>query len=136
MSEVYLDEVRRVAGFRSVVAPTGPQEPRSRCCLVLSDEDVPAPRESAGVRLHLPQLLERVYSDVRVRADREPDIALQDPPCRQEPVAEVPLRGRTGAHGGAVFGEKVEFPPASVRGVDYGGVRPEKASLREQFDRT
>ena len=136
MSEVYFDEVRRNAGFRSVMAPTGLQEPRSRCCLALGDEDVPASREPAGVGLDLPQLLERVYPDVRVRADGESDIALQDSPGRQEPVAEVPLRGRTGAHGGAMLGEEIHFPSARVRGVDNCGVRPEKASLREQFDRS
>src|SRR5215211_8964190 len=136
MSEVYLDEVSQVGGFRSAMAPTGPQEPRSRRCLVLSDEDVPAAREPAGVGLDLPQLLERVYPDVRVRADGEMDFSLQDLLGRQEPVTEVPLRGRTGAHGGAMLGEEIHFPSARVRGVDNCGVRPEKASLREQFDRS
>src|SRR5215218_984183 len=133
MSEVYFDEVRRNAGFRAVMAPTSLQEPRSRCCLALGDEDVPASREPAGVGLDLPQLLERVYPDVRVRADGEMDFSLQDLLGRQEPVAEVPLRGRTGAHGGAVLGEEIHFPSASVRGVDNGGAPAQEAGPDEQL---
>src|SRR5829696_3902368 len=134
MSEVYFDEVRRNAGFRSVMAPTGLQEPRSRCCLALGDEDVPASREPAGVGLDLPQLLERIYPDVRVRADGKTDIALQDLLGRQEPVAQVPLRGWAGAHRGPVFGEEIQFLPAGVRGVGYGGVGTEETGLGEQLD--
>src|SRR5215217_9628311 len=90
MGQIYLDEVCRVAGLRPAAAPASPQEIRGRCCLVLSDEDVPASREPAGVRLDLPQLLERVYPDVRVRADGEPDIALQDPPAGRNPSPRFP----------------------------------------------
>ena len=71
---------------------------------------------------------------MRVRADGEPDAPVPYLLSRQKPVAKVPLRSRAGAHGSAVFGDKVQLPRVGVRGVDYRGVRAEEASLREQLD--
>src|SRR5215213_11823349 len=98
MRKVNLHEVGTVARLQPCPAPSRTEQIRCRRGLFFGDKDVPVAREPAGVGLYLPQLLERVYPDVRVRADGESDIALQDSPGRQESVAEVPLRGRAGAH--------------------------------------
>ena len=117
-------------------------EPERARPLVRSEAEQPLGREdtapaglTAGDPLQLPQLLERVDADVRVRADRERDPAVIDSRGGEEAVREVCLGRRARADRGAALGEQVELGAVGVRRVDDSGVRTEAAGAGQQLDR-
>src|SRR4051794_6289456 len=61
-------------------------------------DDVPLAGRPPRGALELPQLLERIDADVRVRADADPDPALAQRRDGDEAVAEVRLGGRADTH--------------------------------------
>ena len=102
---------------------------------IVHREDVAPARLAPRDALELAQLLERVDPHVRVRADADPDAALQEPLDRHEAVAEVRLGRRADADARAGLGEQVELVPVRVRGVDDRRARAEAAARVEQLDR-
>src|SRR5215216_2954521 len=117
-------------------------EPERRGALVRAEaeearrrDDVALPRAATGDRLQLAQLLERIDSHVRVRADAHADSALAQRLHRYEAVAEVRLRGRADTDARTRVRQQVELVPVGVGRVDDRRVRPEAARLREQLDR-
>src|ERR671911_461785 len=132
--QVHFDEVGVVTGLQAGASPARTQQIGRWRDLVFGNQNVPAARHPAGVRFDLPQLLERIYPDVRVRADGEPDAPVPYLHSRQKPVAKVPLRSRAGAHGASVCGDQVQLALVGMRSVHYGGIRAEEVGLREKLD--
>jgi hypothetical protein len=83
----------------------------------------------------LAQLLERVDAHVRVRADAERNSPGAQPFHRNEPVAEVGLRGWTHADAGARLCQEVELVVVRVGGVDDRCPRAEAAGAVEELYR-
>jgi glycoprotein endo-alpha-1,2-mannosidase len=98
-------------------------------------EEVAAARLSPADPVQLAQLLERVDADIGVRADAEPDPAVEDALDRQEAVAEVRLRRRAGADSTVRLAEEVELASVRIGRVDDGRARAEAAAVREELDR-
>src|SRR6266542_6535329 len=67
----------------------------------LERDDVAPQGQPTRGALELAQLLERVDSEVRVRADADADAPCADPVDRREAVAEIRLGRRTDAQAGA-----------------------------------
>ena len=97
-------------------------------------DDVPAQRGPARDPLQLSELLERVDTRVRVRADADGDAALEDALDREVPVAEIRLGRGADADARAALSEEVELRVVGVRRVDDRRPRAEAAVLREQLD--
>src|SRR5258706_416480 len=75
--------------------------------------------------VELAQLLQWVDPDVGVRADAEPDAAVEEALDGKEAVGEIRLRRRTGAHAGARGSEQIELVAVGMRRMDDGRARAE-----------
>ena len=101
---------------------------------VLAEMTPRASLPAAGDSFELPQFLERIDADVRVRADAQPDAALAHRLDAEEAVAEVRLGRRADADPGAAVGHQVELGVVGVCGVDDGGARAEAPGSGEELD--
>jgi len=123
---------KRVFAFESPVDP-GLAELMKRDERMRADETVAG--AAPGDALELPQLLERVDADVRVRPDADAEPALAELLHRREAVAEVGLGRRAGTDPRASRREQVELVPVGVRCVHDGRARAEATADVEQLDR-
>jgi CDP-diacylglycerol--glycerol-3-phosphate 3-phosphatidyltransferase len=108
---------------------------RSDAKELLGRDDIAPKLLPARRAFELAELLERVDAHVRVRADAERNPPGAQPFHRNEPVAEVGLRGRTHADAGARLREEVELVVVRVGSVDDRRPRAEAAGALEELDR-
>src|SRR3954468_12596436 len=97
--------------------------------------DISTQRSAARDSFQLAQLLERVDSDVRVRADAHPDAALAELLDREEAVAQVGFGGRARADARIGLAHEVELRVVGVRRMDDRRSRAKTTCLREELDR-
>ena len=129
MIEIDLDRRPHVEPERASAGACADVEQRLR------REDAAAQALAPGDALELTQLLQRVDADVRVRADRDGDAALEERPGRYETVPEVGLGRRADADGAPVGSEEVELGVVRVRAVDDRRPLAEAAAPRQELYR-
>jgi hypothetical protein len=85
---------------------------------VVGRDDVTRARLATSDAADLPELLERIDTNVRVRADRDRDPALEKLADLRETVTEVRLRGGTQADACPCLGDELQLGLGRVRGMD------------------